>query len=589
MKNFLFFLFIFLSLLLDGCTPKTPPPASEPEAASPTELPMNILDLSTLVAQQSGWSESGSIRYDLRGAAQVQTEAGTGLLISQGAEDGSASMLNTGLEHQDLDLELDFLLPESGSIELHFQGKYKVTLNDSWNNEAPFAGRVDDQIPSVNAIKAPGLWQSFSASFHAPDFDASGNKIADAYLQDLKLNGMLIFKKVMLSEVEPTPRGLFQIQATPKAALRNLKYKKYGTDSLRLENIRYEVFFGDWDVLPDFSNLEVADTGSVDFIDVSVAGQSDKYALKFYGDLYVPREGDYFIQSTIDDGGDIFVDGKLVLHNDGEPNVGTEQTITRLSAGQHEFEMTFFQDHWGALALIVYEGPEMAMQPLAAAPQADRLIEREPPTLQLTNLETPELLRCFAHYQDEKRTHVMAVGTPEGPHYLYDLNQMALLKTWRGDFADVAEMWIGRGERQLMKPLNASIELCDGAPVCPGRFSRKDWPIQPAENYQHIGYTINEAGLPVFTYQISGNTVMDHLEPAEDGNSLLRTLERKGKDDLVVRLAKGAKIDQLDSGLYCVDGQYYLEILEGTEVFLHSDNSLRAKLNDQAVSYLVIW
>jgi hypothetical protein len=589
MKNY-FFLFFLTIALLSACSPKPSPTSDESKDEEIiTALPMKQLDLSALLEQNPGWSAASSIRYDLRGAAEVQSETGTGLLVSQGAEDGSASLLNTGIDHQDLDLELEFLLSEASTVELLFQGKYLVKLNDSWNNDQPFCGSIAGQTPSINAVKAPGLWQQFSASFHAPDFDEEGNKIADAYLSDVLLNGMPIFNKISLSEDEPSQTGPFQVQASANTAIRDLRYKKYGTDSLRLENIRYEVFFGDWDVLPDFSALEVADQGEADFIDVSVAGQADKYALKFYGDLFVPTEGEYFIQSTIDDGGDIFINGELVLHNDGEPNVGTEQTIATLPAGQHDFEMTYFQDHWGAVALIRYEGPEMAMQSLAADPRTSRWLEREPPTLPLTELKAPELLRCFADYGDEKRTHVMAVGIPEGPHYLYDLEQMALLKTWRGDFADVAEMWINRGERQLMKPLNAAIELSDGLPVAEADYRNKDWPKDYPTGLKRIGYEINQADLPVFKYQMGNQTITDQLEPAEQGNSLIRRFEKEGNTELILQLAQGQEIAQLDSGLYCIDGQYYLEIIGNSDAYVHDGQSLRAVLGDTPLSYQIIW
>lgn len=589
MKNY-FFLFFFTIFVLSACSPKPSPNSEAPaEEESINELPMKQIDLSMLPTQNPGWSVVGALSYDLRGAAQVQTEPGNAVLLSQGAEDGSAGLLNAGIEHQDLDFTLEFLLPESGSVELLLQGKYLVKLNDSWNNGQVFCGSIAGEAPEVNAVKAPGLWQQFSASFQAPDFDASGNKIADAYLSEVNLNGMLIFNKIILSEDQASETGPLQIRATPNAAIRDLQYKKYGNDSLRLENIRYEVFFGDWDVLPDFSTLEVADQGEADFIDLSVAGQSDKYALKFYGDLYVPSDGEYFIRSTIDDGGDIIVDGELVLHNDGEPNIGTEQTITTLSAGQHEFEMTYFQDHWGTFALIMYEGPEIAMQPLAADPRASQRLERVAPTLVLDDLQTPELLRCFADYQEEKRTHVIAVGIPQGPHYLYDLDQMTLLKTWRGNFADVAEMWINRGERQLMKPLNAAIELSDGLPVAEMSYRDRDWPADAPADFKRIGYDINQSGLPVFKYQLDNQTITDQLEPTEQGNSLIRSFQKEGGKEMVIQLAEGNKITQLDSGLYSIDGQYYLEITGDSDAFIHDDQSLRAILGDAPLSYQIIW
>jgi hypothetical protein len=559
----------WLLLATMACSPQTGPENAAPEKAEElTELPMQRLDLSPLPGQNPGWTEAAGFAYDLLGAAQVQTEDGSGILLSQGAEDGTASLLNTGIEHQDLDLNLEFMLPSGGTVKLPFQGKYEVTLNDSWNKNVPFCGSIASEAPPVNAVKAPGLWQQFSASFHAPDFDEAGNKSENAYLSEVQLNGMPIFSKIELSETEASQNGPLQISATPNAAVRHLEYKKYGDDALRLENIRYEVFFGDWDQLPDFDDLEVAETGEADFIDVGVAGQADKYALKFYGDLTVPADGDYFIQSTIDDGGDIFVDGNLVLHNDGEPNIGTEQTITPLKAGTHDFEMTYFQDHWGAVALIMYEGPEIAMQPLAADPRAAQWLEREPPTLQLTDLEETQLLRCFAHYEGEKRTHVIAVGSPDDIHYLYDLDEMALLKGWRGDFADVAEMWINRGERQLMKPQNAAIELTDKLPVATPRFQEAAWPgeIPDDFNFKRIGYSLNDEGLPIFQYQLGETTFSDYPSPASDGIGLIRTLEREGRGSYVVRLAQGEQIRQSESGLYAVDGQYYIEILEGEEV-----------------------
>lgn len=575
-----------------ACSPQSAPEKADQEKSEElTELPMYPLELSPLPGQNPGWREAGGVQYDLLGAAQVQGADGTGVLISQGAEDGSASLLNTGVEHQDLDLSLEFMLPSEGTVTLLFQGKYAVTLNDSWNKNVPYCGSVAGEAPAVNAVKAPGLWQQFSASFHAPDFDEAGNKTENAYLSEVELNGMTIFNKIELNETEASQTGPLQISATPNAAVRNLEYKKYGDAALRLENIRYEVFFGDWDQLPDFDELEVAETGEADFIDVGVAGQADKYALKFYGDLTVPTDGEYFIQSTIDDGGDIFVDGKLVLHNDGEPNIGTEQTTTRLSAGTHDFAMTYFQDHWGAVALIMYEGPEIAMQPLAADPEAGRWLEREPPTLPLTDLDETQLLRCFAHYGDEKRTHVIAVGSPDELHYLYDLHEMALLKGWRGDFADVAEMWINRGERQLMKPQNAAIELTDKFPVATPRFKAEAWPEEIPEdfNLKRLGYTLNEEGLPTFRYQLGETTFSDYPAPASDGIGLIRTLEREGRGSYVVRLAAGEQIRQSESGLYAVDGQYYIEILEGEDVVIHEGTSLRATLGDQPIRYRIIW
>lgn len=553
-------------------------------------MPLHQLDLSALSSQTPGWTEVGGLRFDPQGNANLEREPGTGILISQGAEDGSPAVFDPGISHQDLKIALDFLLPPAGSIELIFQGNYSLTLNDSWLQEQAFCGSIAGQTPAVNAAKAPGLWQHFSASFQAPDFNDAGEKIANASLREVRLNGMLLFAKIELPSEQANLVGPLQMKASPDAAIRNLQYKRYGDQSLRLEDISYQLYHGDWDVLPDFQTLTPVDSGQADFIDLGLAGKNDKYAMRFTGRLYVPTTGDYFLQSIIDDGGDILIDNQLVLHNDGEPNIGTEQTITRLDSGWHDFTLTYFQDHWGAVARIIYEGPEIAMQSLANDPAINNnRQEWTPPTLPIEQLEAPELLRCFADYQDTKRTHLIAVGIPGGPHYLYDLEQMTLLKTWRGAFADVAGMWINRGEHQLMQPLNAAIELSDGLPVAETEFQNSSWPTAYPEGLKRYGYDLDQAGLPTFKYQIGAHNIKDHLAPDEAGNSLIRQLVQDGPAPLVVQLARGTEVIQLDSGLYRIDGQYYLEILTGNSVFIHKGRSLRAVLDQAPLRYRIIW
>jgi hypothetical protein len=150
-------------------------------------------------------------------------------------------------------------------------------------------------------------------------------------------------------------------------------------------------------------------------------------------------------------------------------------------------------------------------------------------------------------------------------------------------------MWINRGERQLMKPLNAAIELSDGLPVAEADYRNKDWPKDYPTGLKRIGYEINQADLPVFKYQMGNQTITDQLEPAEQGNSLIRRFEKEGNTELILQLAQGQEIAQLDSGLYCIDGQYYLEIIGNSDAYVHDGQSLRAVLGDTPLSYQIIW
>ncbi|MEO0340097.1 MAG: PA14 domain-containing protein, partial [Bacteroidota bacterium] len=410
-----------------SCSPSTTNTTAttteQAEEKPPLEgLPMLTLNLdATLAESNEGWSAVGSVYQDFYGTNEQITQDGEGIMISTGSEDGQMNTLNLNVEHQDIDLSFEFSLPDAGQAQLLLQGQYAVELNDSWGEPSNYIGAIqDNEVKDMNTCKAPGLWQQFSASFHAPRFDEAGNVTQKATLEDVKLNDMIIHSSLELDSDNPLVEGPLQFLGSNQVAIRNIEYKSYGLDSLRLDNIRYDLFFGDWDKLPDFSNLEVAKSGTADFLDVKVAGQPDKYALKFYGDLYVPTDGEYFIQTTIDDGGELFIDGELVLHNDGEPNIGTEQTLTTLSAGKHDFEITYFQDHWGTALVVVYEGPEITKQILPTDPDVKRWLSRKDNRVLPVSesLQETELLRGFANYKDKKLTHVISVGTPEGIHFL---------------------------------------------------------------------------------------------------------------------------------------------------------------------------
>jgi hypothetical protein len=88
--------------------------------------------------------------------------------------------------------------------------------------------------PRVPAAKPPGQWQIFDIVFHAPRFDASGQKIANAKFVKVTLNGQVIHENVEITgptraaqynDERPTGPLLLQGDHGP-VAFRNLWVKK---------------------------------------------------------------------------------------------------------------------------------------------------------------------------------------------------------------------------------------------------------------------------------------------------------------------------------------------------------------------------
>ncbi|PYM12846.1 MAG: hypothetical protein DME18_10345, partial [Verrucomicrobia bacterium] len=81
-------------------------------------------------------------------------------------------------------------------------------------------------------------------------------------------------------------------------------------------------------------------------------GQPDRFAARFTGTVFAPAGGQYTFYSSSDDGSAVYIDGQLVVNNDGNhPTREASGTVT-LIAGVHTFEARFYEyngDAWRVL------------------------------------------------------------------------------------------------------------------------------------------------------------------------------------------------------------------------------------------------
>jgi hypothetical protein len=79
-------------------------------------------------------------------------------------------------------------------------GEYEVQVLDSYGREKLTQGDMgaiySAAPPLVNAAKAPGQWQRYHIRYRAPRFDADGKKVANALVEKILLNDVLIQENV---------------------------------------------------------------------------------------------------------------------------------------------------------------------------------------------------------------------------------------------------------------------------------------------------------------------------------------------------------------------------------------------------------
>lgn len=179
--------------------------------------------------QSSGWTTVHEVVPDGSNPRDFQTIAAgeskgagsPGVLVNHGP--GGKVDLVSNLEHGDVELHIEFMVPEGSNSGVYLQGRYEIQILDSHGKPDP---RHDDcggvyqrwdeardphgyegVPPRVNAARPPFQWQSYDIIFRAPRFDADGNKIANARFERVVHNGQVVHEDVELSG--PT-RGAFE-------------------------------------------------------------------------------------------------------------------------------------------------------------------------------------------------------------------------------------------------------------------------------------------------------------------------------------------------------------------------------------------
>lgn len=101
--------------------------------------------------------------------------------------------------------------------------------------------------------------------------------------------------------------------------------------------------------LPDFAALKPAEKGTVESVALNLPfrRRSNHYALRFHGQILAPKKGEYRFATRSDDGSAMFIDGEMVVDNDGTHGMRRREGKRALEAGAHAFELVYFNGGGG--------------------------------------------------------------------------------------------------------------------------------------------------------------------------------------------------------------------------------------------------
>lgn len=339
-----------------------------------------------------------------------------------------------------------------------------------------------------------------------------------------------------------------------------------------VKDLKFALYLGDWKKLPDFAKLSPHREGSVEgnLIQIKLDDYKNQFGVVFTGKIVAPKDGSYTFYTSSDDGSRISIDGRQVVEYDGiHPAGDIHEGVTKLTKGEHEFRLEYFQAAGGIELFAAWKGPGFDGTPLSkwihpAWTGGGKKKKQGEDTTGMPLVVKDEAI-VYRNFIATAGNRSIGVGYPGGFNIAWNAETMNLVLLWRGAFMDAARHWNGRGGGaqppagyDVLRPAGM-----DTLPFATMSSPSADWPkLEPKERaagYQFKGYRLDSKREPTFNYEWNGVKVSDRFDSEGSGTApdgkLIRTLTIEGKvpENSWLRIATG-KVEAKDGKFICDAG-----------------------------------
>jgi len=126
------------------------------------------------------------------------------------------------------------------------------------------------------------------------------------------------------------------------------------------QGLQYKLYEGQWNRLPDFSQLNPVQSGIIKEIVIPDNIPATNVGIVYEGYLKVDQDGIYEFSAISDDGSRVEIDGEAVVINDGLHGMIEKTGSIFLKKGFHTIRIEFFQagGGWGLNVFMTAPGSE---------------------------------------------------------------------------------------------------------------------------------------------------------------------------------------------------------------------------------------
>ncbi len=183
--------------------------------------------------------------------------------------------------------------------------------------------------------------------------------------------------------------------------------------------VSYEYYQGSWTKLPDFNGLTPVSTGTFANFGISPRARNDNFAFRLSARIKISQAGNYTFYTRSDDGSRLWIDGNLVVDNDGLHASQERSGSINLSAGEHLIVVGFFELTGGEGLSVQYASSRISKRPIPASallqnPQQNNAPEIINPGNQTSSINAAVNLSIIASDANGDTLAYTATGLPRG-------------------------------------------------------------------------------------------------------------------------------------------------------------------------------
>lgn len=128
--------------------------------------------------------------------------------------------------------------------------------------------------------------------------------------------------------------------------------------------VAYSYHEGNFRQVADIDKVPLKKKGIMNNLSILDAPVSDHFAYKFHTLLNIAERGVYRFYMYSDDGAVLYIDGHLVIDNDGGHSKHRAEGKVALEAGLHDVRVLYFEDYMGETLEVGYSGRNLLERPL---------------------------------------------------------------------------------------------------------------------------------------------------------------------------------------------------------------------------------